>query len=307
MDPFAPIATQRRALADVLAGLTAEQWEVRSLCDAWTVHQLAGHMVVPFQVGIPRVVLEMGKALGNFSKANVALAMRAAEAPPEEIVAALRANADSHFTPPGHDWHVPLADTYVHTQDICIPLGIEAPADPAQWPVILDFLMSKKARGVFVGRPLPAVRFSATDVGWSAAKGPRRAARRRRSSPRSWGAPPSPTSSRAPARRRWRHGRLARRGWPAPRLRRSRPHAGELTRDRDRPPLRPLLRGLRGRRRLPALARQDHHRGRRPPVLHDHDEPPPDCTPTTGSPRTRPPHGQERGGGQPRVLAGARA
>jgi uncharacterized protein (TIGR03083 family) len=113
----------------------------------------------------------MVKAMGNFSKANIALAKQAAQASPDELVAAIRANAESHFTPPGHDWHAPLTDTYVHTQDICIPLGIEAPADPAQWPVILDFLMSKKARGAFVRRPLPEVRFSATDVPWSAGEG----------------------------------------------------------------------------------------------------------------------------------------
>ena len=172
MDPFAPIAAQRRALADVLSRLTPEQWETPSLCDAWTVHELAGHIVVPFEVSMPRVIVEMVKAMGNFSKANVALAVRAAQASPDELVAAIRANADSHFTPPGHDWHAPLTDTYVHTQDICIPLGIEAPADPTQWPVILDFLISKKARGAFVGRPLPEVRFTATDVRWSGGEGP---------------------------------------------------------------------------------------------------------------------------------------
>ena len=41
------------------------------------------------------------------------------------------------------------------------------------------------------------------------------------------------------------------------------------------PRLRPLPRGVRGRRRLQALARQDGDRGRRPPVLPDHHEPPP--------------------------------
>ena len=39
--------------------------------------------------------------------------------------------------------------------------------------------------------------------------------------------------------------------------------------------LRPLPRGLRGGRHLQALAREDRHRGGRPPVLPDHDEPPP--------------------------------
>lgn len=172
MDPFVPIAAQRQALADVLAGLTPEQWEARSLCEAWTVHELVGHIVVPFEVSLLRVMLEMAKAVGNFSKANVALALRAAQTSPEELVAAIRANADSHFTPPGQDWHAPLTDTYVHTQDICIPLGIVAPADPEQWPVILDFLVSKKTRGAFVGRPLPELRFTVSDVDWSAGAGP---------------------------------------------------------------------------------------------------------------------------------------
>ena len=203
MDPFAPVAAQRRALATVLSRLTPEQWETQSLCDAWTVHELAGHIVVPFEVSMPRVVLEMAKARGNFSKANVALAMKAAQAPPDELVAAIRANAESHFTPPGHDWHAPLTDTYVHTQDICIPLGIEAPADPAQWPVILDFLMSKKARGAFVDRPLPEVAVRGhrrAMVGGRGPRGQRPGGRARHHDPRA--APPSPTSSRAPARRR---------------------------------------------------------------------------------------------------------
>ena len=34
---------------------------------------------------------------------------------------------------PGSDWHAPLTDTYVHAADICVPLGLPAPADPAQW------------------------------------------------------------------------------------------------------------------------------------------------------------------------------
>ena len=42
-----------------------------------------------------------------------------------------------------------------------------------------------------------------------------------------------------------------------------------------RPRLRALPRGVRGRRRLQALAGEDGDRGRRPPLLPDHDEPPP--------------------------------
>lgn len=172
MDPFAPIAAQRRAVADLLDGLTPEQWEVRSLCDAWTVHDLVAHLVLPFETSLPKFAMAMVRARGNFDRASEALTAKVATAPSADLVAKLRENADSHFTPPGQDWHAPLTDNYVHTQDICIPLGLDAPADPAQWPVILDFLLSKKARGPFVARELPSVTLTAGDVGWSAGEGP---------------------------------------------------------------------------------------------------------------------------------------
>ena len=50
--------------------------------------------------------------------------------------------------------------------------------------------------------------------------------------------------------------------------------SGDTSRE-DRHAVRPLLRGVRGRRRLQALARQDGHGVRRPPVLPADDEPPP--------------------------------
>ena len=72
-----------------------------------------------------------------------------------------------------------------------------------------------------------------------------------------------------------------------------------------RPAVRSLLRGVRARRRLPPLAGQDHHRGRRPSLLHDHHEPPPAAHQRVVR-RARDGAGQERGGRQPRLLAGAR-
>ena len=52
--------------------------------------------------------------------------------------------------------------------------------------------------------------------------------------------------------------------------------------------VRTQLRGVRGRRDLQALARQDGHRVRRPPVLPAHDEPPPAAPRRATTPR-RPP------------------
>lgn len=172
MDPFAPIAAQRRAVADLLDGLTPEQWAVRSLCDAWTVHDLAAHLCTPWEASLWRFGTAMVTVGFDFDRASQKVVARIAERPSPELVAILRENADSRWTPPGSDWHAPLTDNYVHALDICVPLGLEAPADPAQWPVILDFLVSRSARRGFVAGELPGLRFVATDVGWSAGDGP---------------------------------------------------------------------------------------------------------------------------------------
>ena len=91
-------------------------------------------------------------------------------------------------------------------------------------------------------------------------------------------------------------------GGPRPTLAAAPTHGGDPG-DRPRAPLRPHLRGVRGRRRLPPLAREDHHGVRRPPLLHDHHEPPP--APHQRVVRGAGPPGPQRGGGQPRLLAGA--
>jgi uncharacterized protein (TIGR03083 family) len=54
-DLFAVLAEERRATADLLAGLTEEQWAAPSLCSAWTVKDVAVHLVP-----------DTGKGLGEF-------------------------------------------------------------------------------------------------------------------------------------------------------------------------------------------------------------------------------------------------
>ena len=45
MDIWEVLADERRATADLLAGLTEEQWAAPSLCPAWTVKDVAVHLV----------------------------------------------------------------------------------------------------------------------------------------------------------------------------------------------------------------------------------------------------------------------
>ena len=149
------IAAERRGIDDVLDGLTEDQWQTPSLCGTWTVRELAGHLVVPFMVSLPAFWLAMVKARGSFHRANNSLAKSQGRRPTADLIADLRANAESHFTPPGQGPLAPLTDNLVHGQDLRIPLGINDPRDPEVWRQSLDFLVSPAARPRWNAWPAP--------------------------------------------------------------------------------------------------------------------------------------------------------
>lgn len=172
MDIFDEIAEERRALADLLEGLTPQQLATQSLCREWRVHDVAAHLVVPLEVGIPRFVLTMVACGGRFDRANVRLAAQQARRPVEEIVGILRSKATHRFTPPGAGPEAPLTDLLVHGADIRRPLGIgrEIPAERAR--TCLTFLTTRAAKGLVVDGAFDGLRFEAEDVGWSHGEGP---------------------------------------------------------------------------------------------------------------------------------------
>ena len=64
---FPLIAAERRRAADMFASLADEQWRVRSLCQEWTVRDIAGHLIGPFRVGVLKFVIG-GILAGSFHK-----------------------------------------------------------------------------------------------------------------------------------------------------------------------------------------------------------------------------------------------
>lgn len=141
---FSLIAAGRRRAADLFDQLNEEQLAVQSLCTAWTVHDMAGHLVSPFCVSVPRFAL--GSMLsGGFDKYSVKAACQLGQRPVGELTAILRKNAESHFTPPGNGPMAPLTDISVHTRDIARPLGLDVSAPLSTWKVVLTFLTSPMA------------------------------------------------------------------------------------------------------------------------------------------------------------------
>ncbi|HVL86040.1 MAG TPA: maleylpyruvate isomerase family mycothiol-dependent enzyme [Pseudonocardia sp.] len=165
------IAGQRRALADLLAGLDEEQLERPSLCAQWRVKDVAAHIVLtPQSPGIVRILAGALRARGDFDALNRDMAVAHADRPPAELVAQLRALADSRRKPAITTLDNLLFDTLVHIQDVAVPLGLTAvmPLDAARegaervWRMGWPFWARHRLRGL---------RLSATDVDWSAGAG----------------------------------------------------------------------------------------------------------------------------------------
>lgn len=172
-DVFALVAQERLRAADMLDSLDESQWAVPTLCAEWTVRDMAGHLVVPFSVGLPGLLLGMAKARGSFDRFNERAARDLARKPVPDLVETLRRNAASRFTPPGHPPAAPLTDISVHTRDIARPLGLDVSAPAEVWRVVLDFLASPRAHPAFVRRGrLDGLRLRATDVEWTSGDGP---------------------------------------------------------------------------------------------------------------------------------------
>lgn len=170
-DKWTVIAEQRRVLADLLAGLRAQDWERPSLCTGWRVQDVAAHVALtPRSPGILRILAKGVRAGGDLQAANRAMAITHADRPPAELVDALRELADSRRKPAITTLDNLLFDTLVHIQDVAVPLGLTAamPLAAARegaervWRMGWPFWARRRLRGL---------RLLATDVDWSAGEG----------------------------------------------------------------------------------------------------------------------------------------
>ncbi len=172
VDPWGRIAAERRSLADLLDTLTPEQWATPSLCGAWTVKEVAVHLTSGPSTSLLTLLKAMVAGRGSFDRANQLLVDWRSDVEPAQVTAWLREYAEHRFRPPTMDWHAPLTDLRIHTQDIVVPLGLDAGVAVDGWRDVLDFLVSKAAARGFVPKGRPDLGWTATDLDWSHGTGP---------------------------------------------------------------------------------------------------------------------------------------
>lgn len=165
------IEQERLAIADLLDGLSDDQWEAPSLCAGWRVRDVAAHLTtvcLPPSAG--SLFTDLLRARGSFHRLNTLATQRRAARPTQQLVGDLRRCAASRKIPVVSNERNVLFDLLVHGQDIAMPLGLELamPVDAAAvgatrvWEMGWPFWAKRRLRGL---------RLTATDVEWAVGAG----------------------------------------------------------------------------------------------------------------------------------------
>jgi uncharacterized protein (TIGR03083 family) len=169
---MAMIADERRRLADLLDTLSPEQLATPSLCGAWTVKEVAGHLVTPFVLRARWAAPILLRGGVNPHKAMDLAAKAVARRPAGDLASLLRANAENRFRLPLFGLPGMLTDIQVHGQDIRRPLDVPYDFGVERLRLTLSFLVSGRAMLAAPRKRRSGLRFEATDLDWAWGSGP---------------------------------------------------------------------------------------------------------------------------------------
>jgi uncharacterized protein (TIGR03083 family) len=162
------IDNERTWLADLLESLPPVGWRQPSLCEGWTVRDVAAHLT--FAHARVRDLLWPAVRAGFGYDAVIRDTALRSPLTHAEIVATLRGFVGSRRRVAFITDLEPLIDILVHNQDICRPLGIDHPMPPDAAAAAANRVLSTP-RPIRRWKPPHSMRMVATDVDWSYGSG----------------------------------------------------------------------------------------------------------------------------------------
>lgn len=169
-DVWTLVHAERAALIEDLAALSDEQWDVPSLCEGWTVHDVAAHLVDNATATRRGVALAMLRAGLDFDRQNDHGVARERGTTPAGTLDRLREVA-SRTTGPGAPLDSRLVEEVVHGEDIRRPLGLSRSYPPE---AVLRALAYQAHTWVGLGgakQHVAGLRLVATDAGLGLGEG----------------------------------------------------------------------------------------------------------------------------------------
>ena len=149
-ETWALIHTERQNLISDLEKLTPEQWRTPSLCDAWNVHQMLGHLVALTKQTPPKFFGKFIAAWFNFDRLVARDVAKESAGTPQETLAEFTRHVEDTTAPPGpvDSW---IGEVVVHSADIRRPLGIPYAPPVTTSRQVADFYKNSGSSGMNVG------------------------------------------------------------------------------------------------------------------------------------------------------------
>ncbi len=161
---------EREGFASFLDGLTSQQWNSPTLCELWTVREVAIHTVSYDELSTAGLVGRFLKGRLNTDRINAIGVADYSDRSPEQIAVLIRSYAQPHGLTGGFGGKIALTDGMIHQQDIRRSIGLPRTIDPERLRTALNFArFAPTIRGAWRAR---GVRLVASDLDWSHGRGP---------------------------------------------------------------------------------------------------------------------------------------
>ena len=174
---WAVIDTQQLRTADLLSELAPGEGDTPSMCDGWTVRDVAAHLTLQAMTLGP-ALLAAFRHPGSLNHIINPSARDRAARPTDRLIAEIRGMVGSRRHNVGVTPLETLIDIVVHGQDIAVPLGRNLAVAP--WAAVTTADRLWRSRSTRIGRLKSTVfadldhcglGFVATDADWSAGDG----------------------------------------------------------------------------------------------------------------------------------------
>lgn len=169
-DLMALAAQERAALLALLRRLDEDQWQLPSLCDGWSVRDVAVHIVSYDELSKGALVKTMAMGKPGVTAANDRALLRYDALGPDEVVAMVARCQHPRGLTAGFGGGIAVTDGTIHQQDIRRALSMPRNIPGEQLAAVLNFAI--KAPTLPARTNARGLRLVAQDLDWSHGKGP---------------------------------------------------------------------------------------------------------------------------------------
>lgn len=160
------VAAQYGGLADLLASVPEQEWELQSLCSKWRIREVIAHVTMPARYDQEAFMEELRAHQFDFTALSNDIAMRDGKSTIADLLDDLRSDRLHRWTPPEGGYLGALNHVVIHGLDVTVPLGIEGTTSGEALRIVLEDLTEGGTHQHF-GTDLSGRKLEATNVTWS--------------------------------------------------------------------------------------------------------------------------------------------